>query len=364
MNTKCNTPTRSKKTSDKGEHPTGLRYCRQPVVAEQTFGRGVNSDRAALIRVSNKKWVNGTVLHYYFFSSRKWRGSNAERDVVRAAFKTWRDIGLGLEFAEVDTVDEAEIRIGFQRGDGAWSYIGRDVLDQSQTERTMNFGWNIRDDIDTAIHEIGHTLGFPHEHQNPDSGIEWNEEAVYADLARPPNSWSRETTFWNIIRKMPKSDVEGSRWDLNSIMHYPFAAGLIRKPEEFRNKALVPAPGLSTRDKEWARLFYPALSANNYKTLKPFQSVKAAVRPGAQLNFYIKPTATRRYKFETFGASYTVMVLFEEIDSQPCYIRGDDDNGEDVNAFFEEHLFAGRKYILRVRLYWQHKKGDFGIMMW
>ncbi|WP_265939207.1 M12 family metallopeptidase [Bacillus thuringiensis] len=45
----------------------------------------------------------------------------------------------------------------------------------------MNFGWYITrnpSEIDTAIHEIGHTLGFPHEHQNTKSGIEWDEEAV------------------------------------------------------------------------------------------------------------------------------------------------------------------------------------------
>ncbi|WP_374089487.1 hypothetical protein [Methylomicrobium lacus] len=62
----------------------------------------------------------------------------------------------------------------------------------------MNFGWNLTEaasEIDTAIHEIGHTLGFPHEHQNPNSGIAWDEEAVYHSLAQPPNSWSREVTF-------------------------------------------------------------------------------------------------------------------------------------------------------------------------
>ncbi len=223
------------------------------------FDRRINNDRQRLIRVAEKKWVNGTRLHYYFFKNSPWRGTPAQRDVVREAFAVWKNLGIGLEFAEVATPEEAEIRIGFQRGDGAWSYLGRDVLDQGQSDRTMNFGWNINNDIDTAIHEIGHTLGFPHEHQNPNAGIEWNEEAVYAALAAPPNNWDRETTHWNIIRKLHQSDVDGSAWDKDSIMHYPFEAGLINVPEIYRTQDLQPEPGLSEMDKVWAKHFYPDL---------------------------------------------------------------------------------------------------------
>ena len=66
----------------------------------------------------------------------------------------------------------------------------------------------------------------------------------------------------------------------------------------------------------------------------------------------------------TFGESDTVMVLFEEIDGESRYRAGDDDSGSELNAFFEERLFEGRTYRLRVRLYWQHRRGDFGVMMW
>ncbi len=339
-------------------------YCSQPVVSDREFALDVNDIRASLIRNSDKKWVNGTRLHYHFLKGANWQGSAAELTVVRKGFKAWKDLGIGLEFVEVNTPEDAEIRIGFQRGDGAWSYLGRDVLDQAQSDRTMNFGWNIRSDIDTAIHEIGHTLGFPHEHQNPNAGIEWDEEAVYADLGRPPNNWSRAKTHWNIIRKLPQSDVEGSDWDKDSIMHYPFSAGMILKPEEFRTRALRPAAGLSARDKAWAKHFYPELSAKDYRVLKPFQSVRASINPGAQLNFYIKPSATRKYEMATFGTADTVMVLFEEVDGNPVYLSGDDDSGESLNSRIEYKLLAGRTYILRVRLYWQHRKGDFGVMLW
>lgn len=341
-----------------------FRYCCQPAAVRRVFDRNVTLDRSRLIEAIDKKWVNGTQLRYYFFTSSSLKGTPVERDVVRDAFNQWKNLGIGLEFLEVESIDEAEIRIGFKRGDGAWSYIGRDVLEQRQTARTMNFGWNISNDIDTAIHEIGHTLGFPHEHQNPNAGIEWNEAAVYADLAKPPNNWDRETTFFNIIRKLPKKDYEGSSWDKDSIMHYPFAAGLILKPVIYRTKPLIPAPGLSTGDKTWVKYFYPKLAENDYQELEPFQSMQIMLEPGEQVNFYVKPKRTRTYEFQTFGKSDTVMVLFEEINGEPRFLTADDDSGSESNANFKQRLIAGRNYILRVRLYWQHRSGDLGVMVW
>ena len=190
-----------------------------------------------------------------------------------------RSQGIGLEFEQVNSKGDAEVRIGFKQGDGAWSYVGRDVIDiaGSPDERTMNFGWNIANDIDTAIHEIGHTLGAPHEHQNPNAGIVWDEEAVYAALAKPPNSWSREKTFHNIIRKLPVDEIEGSTHDPNSVMHYPFEPGLILEPEEFR-AGINPAGGLSDKDKEFVKKFYPPLTSSDYVNLKLSQSSRLPLR--------------------------------------------------------------------------------------
>ena len=151
-------------------------------------------------------------------------------EAVRKGFKSWADLGIGIKFREVISRDQAMVRIGFMSGDGSWSYVGRDILDIAADQRTMNFGWNVANDIDTAIHEIGHTLGYEHEHQNPFSGIVWDKEKVYAALAEPPNNWSREKTFFNIIRKLSVNSVQGTQWDPNSVMHYPFEIGLIKNP--------------------------------------------------------------------------------------------------------------------------------------
>ena len=353
-------------------------YCSLPVVPQRTFAPEVSAARQRLIIMLGKKWVNETILHYYFFNRpedgrtvginqwRPWATSEAEMNVVRQAFQKWRDIGIGLKFVEVDSPDEAEIRIGFERGDGAWSYLGRDVLNIGRDQRTMNFGWDLTrqaQEIDTAIHEIGHTLGFPHEHQNPNAGIVWNEEAVYDALAGYPNYWSRETTYHNIIRKIQPDLVQGSSWDANSIMHYPFEAGLIEHPEEYR-QGISPTPGLSERDKQWVQQFYPPVEEEQYPLLKPFEAVRLAIAPGQQRNFLIKPTATRYYNLETFGTSDSVIVLFEEIDGEPRYLSGDDDSGEDYNAHIRSKLFVGKRYILRIRLYYSDRADETTIMMW
>lgn len=374
----------TERTTSTSDATSAYSYCSLPAVPERVFALDVNPDRAELIIVLSRKWVNGTVLRYYFFDEesdgrfvtftdgtrewRTWTTTDAEKEVVRGAFAAWMSLDIGIRFVEVDSRDEAEVRIGFMRGDGAWSYIGRDIIDLGigRDERTMNFGWDLTRDpreIDTAIHEIGHTLGFPHEHQNPNAGIVWNEEAVYAALAQPPNRWDRAKTFRNIISKINPDSVQGSSWDPNSIMHYPFSAGLILQPAEYQD-GLQPAGGLSDRDITWAKTFYPPLTDDGEPRLQPGQSVHLQIGPGEQRNFRIEPDATRQYTIQTFGISDTVIVLFEDVDGDLRYLSGDDDSGEDRNASMRVRLRTDRAYVLRVRLYYADRTGETAIMLW
>lgn len=365
--------TNQKSTSDE------FLYCGVPKMPERVFGDNVDPARRSLIISLAGKWANGTVLHYYFFDKesdgeyvyfsdgtkewRTWTADEKQKDVVRKGFDIWKEVGIGLKFKEVASRDEAEIRIGFMQGDGAWSYIGRYILEIGSNKRTMNFGWDLIGDVDTAVHEIGHTLGFPHEHQNPNAGIEWDEEAVYDQLAKPPNNWPREKTYHNIIRKIDPDTVQGTNWDPNSIMHYPFGRGMIKKPERY-SQGLIPEPGLSDRDKAWVKVFYPPMDPIEDTELTPFESVELQLSEGEQKNFIIKPTVTRYYDIRTFGISDTVMVLFENENGELKYRSGDDDSGEDNNASIRMRLFKGHHYVLRIRLYWSNLSGRTAVMMW
>lgn len=360
---------------DEGQH-----YCAIPPMPTRVLPADVDPMRASLIRLMAQKWANGTQLHYYFFDrqsdgeevvlsdgSRRWiswLGTNEQRNTVRDAFDTWKNVGIGLEFIEVDKPEDAEIRIGFMPGDGAWSYLGRHVLNIATNKRTMNFGWDISNDIDTAIHEIGHTLGFPHEHQNPMAGIDWDEDQVYRTLAAPPNNWSRETTYHNILRKIATDTVQGSSWDPDSIMHYPFAASMINGPAPYSSEGIQPANGLSARDVSWVQQFYPPLQPQNDPELTPFDSVELRLGQGEQRNFVIEPDATRYYNIQTFGVADTVMALFEDEGGSLRFVTADDDSGHATNSRLRIRLFAGRRYVLRIRLYWADATGQTAVMLW
>ncbi|MEX2264384.1 MAG: M12 family metallopeptidase [Bryobacteraceae bacterium] len=365
MSTTSNAPGGAAVGTARAKREKPYSYCNLPVVPPRELSRDVNPFRAQLIRLNEQKWTNGTVLHYHFMDTpAEWKGAEDQKQAVRKAFEAWKSVDIGVPFQEVQNRNDAEIRIGFLDGDGAWSYVGRDVLDQGRDDRTMNFGWDIRGDIDTAIHEIGHTLGFPHEHQNPRAGIVWDEEAVYAALAGPPNFWPRDQTFHNIIRKILPDLVQGSNWDADSVMHYPFEAGLIRQPEQYRN-GLQPAGGLSARDREWVRTFYPALSEADYQVLEPFKSLPLNIAAGQQVNLRLTPKVSRRYNIGTFGASDTVMVLFlEDSDGNVRYLAGDDDSGADRNSLIQRRLLAGRNYIVRIRLYYAESYDETAVMAW
>lgn len=363
---------KAKKTkATKAEKKNGFQYCSMIKIPPRTFASDVSAGRARAILLVQNKWVNGTLLKYYFFKGgsdgapASWKGTTAQLNTVREAFKTWKNLGIGLEFEETNDRNDAQVRIGFLRGDGAWSYVGRDVIDvaTSPDERTMNFGWDISNDPDTALHEIGHTLGMPHEHQNPFAGIVWDEEKVYAALAASPNFWDRETTFHNIIRKLPAREVEGSTHDPDSIMHYPFEAGLILRPEEFID-GINPPGGLSAKDKEFMKKFYPSLTANDYVELKLSQSQPMQIKAGEQKNFTFTPKRSRKYTIETFGLADTLMVLYEKDGSEEIYLSGDDDSGLATNSKIKIRLIRGRKYVVRIRLYYADSEAGTSVMIY
>jgi len=313
----------------------------------------VGPERARMVAIHSKLWASGTKLRYYIHESRSW-GAGIDREVIQESFARWDGL-VGLSIEQVFRRDRANIRIGFDN-DGSWSYVGRDSHGISADQNTMNFGWSVAEDPDTALHEIGHALGMSHEHQSPHSGITWNRQAVLLTLGGPPNNWTHAQIESNIFQKLP-ANAEGSDWDYDSIMHYPFGPDMIEKPEGFSG-GLTPDPGLSVQDVVWARKMYPSLIPGD-DDLQLDEPQLVTLEPGGQASFSFVPPLNCEYEISTQGVSDTVLVIFDE-DGE--FVAGDDDSGQDTNAQINVSLAKGKRYTIRLRMFWSGDVGEVTIL--
>jgi Astacin (Peptidase family M12A) len=331
----------------------GKRLCALPSRTVRPLRAAVmaNPGRARAILVSQLKWANGTVLHYCFFTTGHFAVPKKQANAIRAAFTKWKSVGIGLQFKEVSKLSEAEVRIGYSEKDEvSQSSIGRDVLKDRPNKPTTIYGWDLTTDTSgTALHEIGHVLGMEHEHQNPYAGIKWHDKAVYKNLSGDPNYWKRADIFNNVLEKLSQQQVQGSKWDPKSIMEYDFDAGLIAAPKRYEATGLHPPGTLSAADKKWVRKWYPPIKAAP-KALQVSKPVVANIAAGKQIDFTIRPPASRKYTIQTKGASDATLVLFEVIDGTPRFVAGDDDSGQERTVAISHKLFEGRHYIARLRL--------------
>ncbi len=335
------------------------KLCSQPAPILQTFEPGINEKRLRYIITTNKKWVNGTEIKYMFLE-----GAQPQRNVVKKAFLQWEGLGIGISFSEVVTVEESIIRIGFDFADGSWSYVGRDSLTIPKNQRTMNFGWDLTSDsygITTALHEIGHAIGFQHEHQSPFSGIKWDEGAVYKEFSGPPNNWTATTIKSNIIDKIPANQVKGSNWDADSIMEYQFGPGLIKEPESYKD-GIFPPGSLSSSDIEGVKNFYPKIGAA-FEKLQPMVSAIIKIKNGDQANFLFKAPFTKKYTFQTFGEMDTVMVISEKLKKEKHYLSGDDDSGFSRNTKIQLPLVKSREYVVNIRVMYAGEADSGGVIV-
>lgn len=318
-----------------------------------TFQRTVRRNgRTRAISPRGKTWITGSTLTVRFLG-----GTPAEQAVAREQAGWWTRVA-NLRF-QFDGPANADIRVSFDPGDGAWSYVGTDCKGIPLGEATMNLGFL---DGGTAAHEFGHAIGLAHEHQNPAGGIEWNEEVVIREMAKSPNFWDEATTRHNILRKYSADQVNGTKFDPDSIMLYFFPAswtlnGIATKANEV----------LSAMDKAFVAgaLMYPGVGEPAPTGTR--LEVNAARRTRASIGtigeedlFTFTAAKDGRYVVDTAGPTDMVMKLFGP-GSPTALIGEDDDSGVGLNARIAADLVAG-EYFVQVRHYNRQKgTGNYSI---
>jgi hypothetical protein len=283
-----------------------------------------------------KMWINGSTLRVRFMG-----GTAAQKKLVREQALWWTEhANLTFEFIDVP---DAEIRIAFDRNDGAWSYIGTDCRKIPQNQPTMNLGFL---DGGTAAHEFGHAIGLGHEHQNPDGGIEWKEDVVIRDLGGPPNNWTPEQVRHNVLEKYKADQIRGTKFDPHSIMLY-FFPGTWTKSGKGTNANEV----LSTTDAGFiaSAAAYPRTVIEATKLLVDSPTATSAEigKPGEEDLFSFTVKKAGRHIIETSGQTDVIMKLFGP-ESQTALIAEDDDSGVGANARIIADLIPGQ-YFAQVR---------------
>lgn len=313
-------------------------------------------ERLSLVQKFSSRWALNTKITWAMQG-----GSLADRQEVVRAAATWQSLIGGLQLVQVNTWEEAMVRIGFGN-DGSWSYVGPDCLHIPKNEPTMEFGWSLATTWgkETALHEWGHALGAWHEHQNPRSGIVWDEAAVLAYFGGPPNNWSADMIQRNILTPLRLADTDGSAWDKDSIMHYPFEAGLITEPAYYRTHPLEPALGLSSLDKARMQLWYPGrtepTSPSTTALPRGSESVLVSTGSGAagkQYRFRVDVKAGECFKVETTGDADTLLVLLDMNENQ---VAADNDAGTGANAMIKRWQRTAESFFLDMRISWHDGK--------
>jgi hypothetical protein len=249
-------------------------FCSTPVNSE------TNSEESlGLVGDADKRWPNGSTLKVAmnFEGTTKSEFSllcddrdteetcqEKVKNLIMEQASEWSKHG-NISFQYTRYWDSAEIRIRFDRGDGANSYVGTDAQEWPRYKKTMNLDisrWKSDRIKATIIHEFGHAIGLEHEHKRPDTPYQLDEEELY-EFHLKNDGWDQEMTNRNVLRPLNFGSRSYLRteYDDTSIMRYYLLRDFVVNdsicPSDDPYYCVEPNNELSDLDKEGISLFYP-----------------------------------------------------------------------------------------------------------
>ncbi|KAF5530824.1 hypothetical protein FMEXI_13291 [Fusarium mexicanum] len=210
------------------------------------------------------------------------RADRVTQTVAHCAEEWVRDANISFHFlnttANSHAIENADLQITFQRGI-SWSVIGTQAL--GCKGRTMNLAvepWHVSNEIRRmAFHELGHALGFRHEHASPASNLDFDKEKWMIHTGKTEEDF--ETNFEKRIDDRPRLVSE---FDQQSIMIYEIL------PEYEWNVKGVHIPltnRLSVIDQAVVKIAYPFQETNRQLVNGRWYCYTGICRPGeAQCN--------------------------------------------------------------------------------
>ena len=289
---------------------------------------------------ADKLWPAGRTLRAGFLD-----GDEFVQSKVASIARQWADhANITFEFGNDP---QAEIRISFREA-GSWSFLGTDALGVEPDQPTMNFGWlrpGTPDDeyAQVVLHEFGHALGCIHEHQNPESAIPWDRQAVYRYYAGPPNHWTRDDVEQNLFEPYSRDRTQFTRFDPASIMLYP-----IPEQHTIGSYAVGMNMELSATDRQFIGTIYPFVQRPVVTLDVDGAEAEESIGAHREEDHYeFSVGKPGRFAIETHGPTDVHIGLFGP-DSRTRLVAEDDDSGVSLNARIDTLLMAGR-YFLRVR---------------
>ncbi|KAJ4350322.1 uncharacterized protein N0V89_008943 [Didymosphaeria variabile] len=200
-----------------------------------------------VLKVGNIRWNDGETLHVGFRGGTPW-----QRQTVASIAVQWTyHANISFRFdTDGKGQERYDILVSFDTTNKAsWSKIGNTSRDSAAAgSPSMNLGdlnqfnndaYNQR----TILHEFGHALGRKHMHQSPwreeHPSVAFDREKVYAHYYQN-QGWDRNKVDLNILAeadldwtqitermRMRMMDLVMPKFDMQSIMMYPFDASLM-----------------------------------------------------------------------------------------------------------------------------------------